>query len=141
MDYFTNGIDLSGVSGAQGVAPGEYPVTARSAEVKPTKDNTGLYLKVEFVLDNGQKLWHNFNIRNKSEVAQQIGLGQLKAFLKVSGYQTPDNLANISDIINLQCSVKVKTESNDYGEQSRITLFKPIASAAPAAAPATGSPF
>jgi len=127
-------IDLSKVETNEWL-PGEYQVTCTGAELKDTK-NMGKMIKVEFTTSSGRKLWHNFNIVNQSEKAQEIGLGQLKSFLKAAAFPNPDHLTNEADMLNLRATVKVKIEESDgYGPQARISYFKPSGSSTAPTAP------
>ena len=64
---------------------GEYSVTIKDAEVKATNDGTGQYIKLRLDVQGpthaGRVVFSNINIRNKSEQAEQIGRGQLKAVM------------------------------------------------------------
>ena len=70
--------------------PGEYVIRLNEANVKNTKNNDGKYLDCLFEVcqENGsfvgRKIWGLFNFENKSRVAANIGIGQLKAFCRVS---------------------------------------------------------
>ena len=69
---------------------GEYVIRLNEANVKNTKNNDGKYLDCLFEVcqENGsfvgRKIWGLFNFENKSRVATNIGIGQLKAFCRVS---------------------------------------------------------
>lgn len=137
-------LDLSGASA--GLEAGDYRVICTNSEVKDTNSGTGKYIKIELTVNegpaSGMKIFHNFNIQNPNEQAQRIGLGQLKSFLKAGGHANPDLLKDVWELVNLECIAKVKIEQSEYGEQPRISYFKPLAVAAPVAAPqAAGKVF
>lgn len=105
---------------------GKYNVTCTGAAVMDTKSGTGQYIQAEFTLSNGRKLYHNFNIKNANEKAVDIGLSQLKSFLTVSGYATPDNLTDVLSLEGLKCAVKTKVKtSEEYGDKAEISAFIP----------------
>lgn len=135
-------LDLTNVS-ENGIEDGDYVATVSHAEVKSTKNGDGEYIKVCFETDKGQKIYHNFNIKNKSEKAAQIGLGQLKTFLRVSGKSNPNNLGGVAELMGLKALIKVKNEdAGDYGMQTRIKNFKPATGAAVASSgPENAVPF
>lgn len=68
---------------------GSYEAIITASTVKNTKGGTGQYLQVEFTITEesfeGRKAFANFNIKNDSEKAQRIGLGQLSALCKACG--------------------------------------------------------
>jgi len=114
-------LDLTDVSG-NGLEDGTHNVTCTAAEVKDTKAGTGQYVRAVFETENGMKLYHNFNIKNPNEMAQKIGLGQLKDFIKNSGKSEPNKLGSVDELIGLSVAVRVKTkEGEDFPV---ITGFK-----------------
>lgn len=119
-------LDLTSVSEST-IDAGEYVITVESAEVKETKAGDGEYIKCVFETEKGQKIFHNFNIKNKNEKATQIGLSQLKTFMRVAGKADPNTLGGVGELLGLKCKAKVKIEENDFGVQPRITTFKAIA--------------
>ena len=118
------------------VDEGWYAIEAEEAEVKETKAGTGEYINLKFRIINGpfegRVLWHNFNIKNKSDMAVQIGMGQLKKFMAASdGVLNPNNLENVSDLIGFPVQAKLKIKRDDtYGDSNVVTSFKSVASKA-----------
>jgi len=119
-------LDLTNVSESS-MDAGEYTLTCTDAVVNETKNKDGEYIKCTFETDNGQRVYHMFNIKNKNEKATQIGLAQLKTFMRVSGKKDPNTLGSVSELCGLKCTARVKIEENDYGAQPRITTFKALA--------------
>ena len=72
----------------------------------------------------GRKLWVNFNIKNPNPEAVEIGLGQLKHFMRVAGLQNPEVLADVRDLVGhtTVAGVKVK-QSAQYGESNEVKSF------------------
>jgi hypothetical protein len=117
-------LDLTNAVGNT-IEAGEYVVTAKEAEVKETASGTGEYVKVKFVTEQGQVIFHNFNIKNQNEMAQKIGLGQLKDFIRCAGKADPNKLGSPSELCGLSAIAKVKLETKgDFEGQPRITGFK-----------------
>lgn len=58
-------------TGFEPFPPGEYVMYMEESEVVPTKANDGEYLKTTFIVKDGEfanrKVWHIFNLWNKSE--------------------------------------------------------------------------
>jgi hypothetical protein len=118
-------LDLTNVSESTFEA-GEYTVTCSAAEVKETKAGTGEYIKCTFETDKGQRIYHNFNIKNSNEKAVQIGLAQLKTFMRVAGKANPNTLGGVGELLGLKCVARVKIVDNDFGSQPNITTFKAL---------------
>jgi len=118
-------LDLDGIEEvAGGLKAGEHLLTVAKAELKETKSGTGMYYKVEFTADNGQKHWENYNVKNDSEIAQKIGRQQFKAFLTKAGYKEK-TFNDVNKMIGLSVLAKIKvTEDDKWGEQRSITSYK-----------------
>ena len=130
MSFF---LDLTNVEEQQGfglIPEGTYPVIVDDAVVKSTKSGTGEYINVTYrVLDGpskGRTLFHMFNIKNDNAKAVEIGLGQLKTFMKCSG-QKEMTLKGALDLVGLRCLAVIKIKKDDqYGDKNSISYFKPM---------------
>ena len=105
--------------------PGDYPVMLDEAELVDTKAGDGKYMKAKFRVFEGvyanRILFHNFNIYNKNEKAQNIGRAQLKQFGKACGLNQPKNP---HDFIGYKVMAKIKVHKDEtYGEQNKIAGF------------------
>jgi len=122
--------DTKESTGFAPITPGTYFLIMDTCEVKDTKSGTGSYINAKFkILEGpaeGRFLFHMFNIKNENEKATEIGLGQLKSFMKCAGSQD-FKLTNVLDLIGLRCDAVIKTRSDDYGDKSVISYFKPHA--------------
>jgi hypothetical protein len=111
------------------VPNGEYTVQCDEAELKHTRSGNGQYIKCRFKIIEGEflerKIFLNFNIANDSQKAVEIGLGQLKSFLKCSTKSEIEKLTDVSDLIGLSCKaiVKIRRDEN-YGDSNIISYFK-----------------
>lgn len=122
---------------------GEYSVTIKDAEVKATNDGTGQYIKLRLDVQGpthaGRVVFSNINIRNKSEQAEQIGRGQLKAVMSALGIAT---LTDTDQLIGGQLIVKLSVRpartdektGKSYEASNDVKAYKP-AGGAPMAAP------
>jgi hypothetical protein len=121
-------LDLSGVQESGVPQAGDYTVTCVHAELMETKSGTGEYIKVKLEADSGQIFFHNFNTKNDNKQAVDIGLGQLKKFLRVSGVKDPDKIKTVMKLVGLKVIATVKVEDKDdgYGPKAKITNFKPV---------------
>ena len=126
---------------------GDYIVTIKDAEHKPTKSGTGAYIKLKLEVvapsNAGRVLFSNINIRNDNETAQNIGLAQLGQIMRAGG------LASVStseQLIGITVGIKVtiKDAQNGYAAQNEVKAFKPVSNAPvlaqSSAAPAKGTP-
>lgn len=124
--------DLSGFDANEHEVPdfeplpnGDYEVVITESEMKPTKDGGGEYLAVTFeVLEGdhkGRRLWHNLNLKNKSDKAVQIAKGQLSAICKAVGVLKPRDSSMLHDIPLI---VRVKSKPDQNGElRNNIVKF------------------
>jgi hypothetical protein len=126
---------------------GDYIVTIKDAEHKPTKSGTGAYIKLKLEVvapsNAGRVLFSNINIRNDNETAQNIGLAQLGQIMRAGG------LASVStseQLIGITVGIKVtiKDAQNGYAAQNEVKAFKPVGNAPvlaqSSAAPVKGTP-
>ena len=88
--------DANTVDPAVGFAPipeGIYVCMVESAQEKPTKDGSGIYLEVAMKIiegaSTGRKFFHRFNLQNRNPQAVQIARGELSAFCRATGIMTP----------------------------------------------------
>lgn len=133
-------LDLSKVA-AQGIVPeGEHAIRCVESEIKEKGDN--VFVKVKFnVEDSGMSIYDNFTIKHDNPTAVQVGQSRLKSFLRASGYKNPDFIADVNEMCGLGCLAKVKTKTDDYGEKSVISSFKPKNGTTASAPTATKPPF
>lgn len=123
----------------------DYRLQITGCTKKPTKLNDGAYLAFEFTVMDGEhaerKLWHNFNLWNKSAQAVEIAQGEIKELCAAVGILAPKSEA---DFIGRTCvgAVKIAKRRDTGDAENRIASYRgdegPGAAARPAAAPAAG---
>ena len=128
-------LDLSGVKEDRGgfemIPVGSYHVCCKVAELKETKDGTGSYISCQFEIMSGdyegRKIFNSFNIKNKSQKCVEIGLGQLKAYLRLAGKDT-NAMSSPTDLEGTQAIAVVKHQaaSNGYEAKAVVSYFKPV---------------
>jgi len=126
-------VDLSGVEESKGFEPipaGKYLCATTNAEVKPTNNKLGAYVKLELTVQapegfKNRKLWTNFNVKNQSEEAERIGKEQLKAFMVRAGHPNPDKLMDVQELVGYKVVCAVKKVVDSYGEKNEIGYFEP----------------
>ena len=128
--------------------PGWYTANITAAELKPTKDGTGQYIKIRYDITGpthqGRVVFGNINIKNANPKAEEIGrmaLGNLMRAIGLAKVTDTDQLIGGSLLIKL--SVRDATEQ--YDAQNEVKGFKAITGsvpsfAAPAASPAASAP-
>jgi hypothetical protein len=133
LGYF-NSDEVQPNSGNDPIPDGRYVVVITKSEVKPTKAGDGKYLDLTMqVVDGpfkGRQFWPKLNIQNKSEKAQQIGLGQLSAICKAVGRS---QIQDSSQLHNIPFKVSIGVEDGLNGEkQNRLkaVLWKETAAVA-----------
>ena len=123
-------LDLTNVkeNSFEPIPSGTYYVICDESEVKTTKDGTGEYINIKFKIlsgeHEGRAVFNMFNIKNKNEKAVNIGIGQLKTFMKCAG-ETNMILKSPLDLIGLRCDAVVKVKTDEYGDKAVISYFKP----------------
>lgn len=135
--------DLPQGSTYEPLPAGWYTATIADAELKPTKNGSGQYIKVRYDITGpthqGRVVFGNLNINNSSAKAEEIGRQQLGELMRAIG------LAKVTDtdqLIGGVLSIKldVREETNQYPAQNEIKGFKAITGAAPAFAAPASSP-
>ena len=128
--------------------PGWYHANITAAELKPTKDGSGQYIKVRYDITGpshqGRVVFGNLNIKNASAKDEEIGRQQLGEIMRAIG------LAKVTDtdqLIGGSLSIKldVRAETEQYAAQNEVKGFKAITGsaptfAAPAASPSAATP-
>lgn len=140
MNGNLSGFDAGAVAPNEGfdVLPaGEYDVVIVSSVVEPTSKGDGKFLKLKLQVLNGEfqnrRLWDRLNLWNPSAKAVEIAKGTLSAICRAVGVLTP---GDSSELHNKPLRVKVKVEkSEEYGEQNKVTGYKPRNGQPAAAAP------
>jgi len=124
-DYY-NVQEVEADAGFDKLPPGEYAAIATEGAIVDTKDTTGKMVKFKFQIFEGpmkdRTLFNNYNIKNKSQQAEQIGRGQLKHFASVCGKPNathPDELLNIPVIL----VVGVQKNNPEYNEVKNIKPY------------------
>lgn len=128
------------------VPAGKYRVMITSSEVKPTANQKGKMLALEFVIldgdHKGRKLWDRLNVQHESKQAQDIAQGTLSAICHSVGVL---QLKNSSQLHEIPLMAKVAVKQNPgYDPINEIKGYeavdggpaKSIASTQPAATPA-----
>lgn len=136
------------------IPAGWYQAKIHSADLTPTKDGSGQYIKMRFDVlgpsHEGRVLFSNINLRNANPKAEEIGRQQLGDLARALG------LAAVSDTDQLiggiaQIKVAIKTQEG-YETANEVKAYKasegssmPFAqsggfSPPPAAAPSASSP-
>lgn len=108
---------------------GAYQMMTKDAEVCETRDRNGKYLKLTFEVTKGDHekrlVFHNFNFVNSNPKAVEIGLGQIRAMLRLGGHD-PDTFDDekLDDFngIKLDCKVKVRKD-DQWGDSNEIKTF------------------
>jgi len=112
------------------IPPSKVLVLIEEAEVKPTKANTGYYLKLKLSVVDGpyknRKLFDNINVQNPSAQCVEIGLRQLAALGLAIGVKV---ITDSSQLVNKTCIAHVKVKD----DQNYIRTYSSVVPAAPGA--------
>lgn len=121
-------LDLTNVKETSNTIPqGSYLVSLDEATIKDTKSGTGQYINCKFKVisgdETGKILFHTFNIKNENVKAVEIGLSQLKAYMKCAGF-SDFMIKDVNDICGRPVEAVVKIKVDEYGEKNVISYFK-----------------
>jgi hypothetical protein len=125
------------------IPAGEYTLFSYEVMIKETRSGTGEYIQVKFKITTGEQegrfIYHTFNIKNDNQKAVEIGLGQLKTFMKLAGMKDLNKLTDVNELGGHTINAVVKIKKDDeYGDKAVISYFKPYVSKTVAS---TSAPF
>jgi len=138
MAFFGEYFDIDSVpeSNNYDVIPaGWYESVITRADLKDTKDGSGMYLSVRFDIigptHQGRVVFANLNIKNKSTQAEEIGRKALADLVRAIGLS---KATDTDQLINGQLSIKIteKPEFKDaktgqiYEASNEVKGYKPI---------------
>ena len=134
------------------VPEGNYNASITQAELKPTADGTGQYIKMRLDITGpthqGRVVFSNLNIKNASAKAEEIGRQQLGDVMRAIGLtKVTDTDQLIGASLNIKLSIRPsRTDSvtgKTYDAQNEVKAYRAINGGAPpafkAAAPAAAS--
>lgn len=136
QDYFDSSFDDGAIAPAQGfdntpIPNGEYVLKIMKQELAATKDQTGIMLKVEYAVVEGdyesRRIWTNFNIRNKNAQAQAIAIGEFKALCLACGieYEIAKRDTDVLNDIPFRANVGLEKAREGYDPRNRVTKYLP----------------
>ena len=118
---------------------GEYTVRAIEAELRETSTG-GEMIVVDFVVENdsyeGKRIRKNFNIKNQSEKAEQIGHQELVSWATACGKPEADDTDDLLER-PFQANIVIEKGTNGYADKNKIASF--LFSKSKAKAPVTKS--
>jgi hypothetical protein len=136
---------------------GSYNATVTQAELKPTNDGTGQYIKLRLDITGpshqGRVIFSNLNIKNASAKAEEIGRQQLGDIMRAIGLaKVTDTDQLIGGNLNIKLSIRAartdEKTGKTYEASNEVKAYRAIngaaaptfQAAAPAAAPAAAAP-
>lgn len=129
----------------QPLPAGDYTVSVMSADLTPTKDGSGQYIKLKLSViaptHQGRVVFANLNIRNASAKAEEIGRAQLGDIMRAVGLPSIEDTDQLIGG-NLVVSLSVKPATEQYSAGNDVKKYKPagvvaVAPKAAATAPAS----
>lgn len=114
--------------------PGWYGASITKADLTPTKDGSGQYIKVRYDITGpthqGRVVFGNLNIKNASLKAEEIGRQQLGDIMRAIGLP---KLADTDQLIggNLQIKVSIRPATEQFEAQNEVKGFRASNGAAP----------
>jgi len=117
---------------------GLYTVSIASAELTPTKDGSGQYIKLKLNViaptHQGRTIFSNLNIRNQSAKAEEIGRQQLGSILRainLAAIEDTDQL--IGGVMDVKVTIKAATDQYPAGNEVK-GYYAPAGATKPATA-------
>ena len=117
---------------------GLYTVSIASADLTPTKDGSGQYIKLKLNViaptHQGRTIFANLNIRNQSAKAEEIGRQQLGSILRainLAAIEDTDQL--IGGVMDVKVTIKAATDQYQAGNEVK-GYYAPAGGAKPATA-------
>lgn len=119
--------------------PGWYTATINKADLQPTKDGSGQYIKVRYDITGpshqGRVVFGNLNIKNASAKAEEIGRQQLGELMRAIG------LAKVTDtdqLIGGSLQIKMEIRQQEgYEPSNDVKGYKSLNGSVPAASAAS----
>lgn len=120
------------------VPAGDYTAVIIQAEVRPTKDGGGEYIKLRFDITGpshqGRVVFANLNTKNASAKAAEIGRGQLKSVMLAIGLPSlRDTDQLIGGVVGIRLGVRPsRTDERSgltYGASNEIRSYRSLSAA------------
>jgi len=141
-----NANEVEPTSSFDPIPAGKYVAAITGSEMKPTKDNAGSFLQLEFtVLEGeckGRKVWDRLCLSHSNALTVTIARGNLSAICRALGVMQPRDSVELHNI-PLQITVKCK-KREDTGELvNEVKGYAPKQAAAgqPQQAPSSTPPW
>lgn len=106
--------------------PGKYLAEIIESEIKETRSG-GTMLSMTFEMLNpakGRRVWHNYNLENKSEKAVEIGKQDLGYTARAVGKPRFDDTEDLHNI-PLTVSVIIEEGNAEFGPSNKIKSWGP----------------
>lgn len=130
------------------IPEGFYDATITQADLKPTNDGTGQYIKLRLDITGpshqGRVVFSNLNIKNASAKAEEIGrqqLGEIMRAIGLSKVQDTDQL--IGGAVNIKVAIRgARTDEKTgktYEAGNEVKGYRAAGGGAPTAMPKSAS--
>lgn len=137
MDFDDSDVQPDTGASRDPIPAGDYVLQVDNEELRTTKDQTGMMLACTYkVLDGeheGRLIFTNFNVKNKSQQAQKIGVSQLKALCLACNidYEQVKDDTSLLRQIPFRANVGFEKEQAGYERRNRVTKYYPCDSMPP----------
>lgn len=123
-----NNFELKAPSTYGPITPGNYDVQVSSCEWRENSQRTGEIIAVKFTIIgpsfNNRTVFSNFNIRNASAKAEEIGQQQFSDFTRACGFDVmPDDTdAFLNKVLNIKVGLE-DVNKVEPGKEPRNTVL------------------
>lgn len=119
------------------IPAGWYKAVVVNAEERPTKAQTGSYIRLEIeVIDGeyqGRKIFENLNTENENQTARDIAIRQLGSLCRSINTPQPRGLSDLCDK-PFMAKVAIRPPKDGYSASNTVREYGALDGAKPAAA-------
>jgi hypothetical protein len=114
-------------AGFETLPKGRYLAVVDNTKMTPTKDRSGKYIEVDFVVvrpesAKNRKLWARLNVHNASAEAQRIGREQFNALALACGVDAPKDSSQLHNKV-VVLIVDIEPANGQYKEKNIVTGY------------------
>lgn len=106
---------------------GWYNANITASEMKPIKDGSGAYIRLELTILDGdyanRKVFDHLNVQNNSQVAQEIAYATLSSICHATGVIQVQDTSQLHGI-PLEVKLSVRAASGDYDAKNDVKGYR-----------------
>jgi len=114
----------------QPLPAGDYVASIAESDIKPTKDGTGMFVKLTWIVQNGvhgqdgRRFWQQENLQNSSPKAEEIGKRRFAEICRAVGRS--NGVSETEELHGIPCIVRVAVKAEaGYTPKNEVKTVKP----------------